>query len=67
MCSDRLQVRVLTEAACCSYEPVRKIVYQLIDETAKYCETQPHQALVLLEALLSELCSHRPADFNHFT
>nr|CAB3261731.1 uncharacterized protein LOC100177267 [Phallusia mammillata] len=50
-----------------NYDPVRQVIYALLDEIDKSFSDQPYPALVLFEALLSELCSHRPADFNHVT
>ncbi|CAK8695886.1 unnamed protein product [Clavelina lepadiformis] len=50
-----------------NYEPVRKIILETVKEIQQNYSNKPFSALVLFEALLSELCSHRPADFNHIT
>lgn len=48
-----------------SYEPVRDIALSIIQEIQTKFQEQPVTALIALEAVLSELCSQRPADFNH--
>nr|XP_039256847.1 uncharacterized protein LOC120333484 [Styela clava] len=49
-----------------NYEPVRETALGIIREIqSKYSQSRPEMALITLEAVLSELCSQRPADFNH--
>ena len=49
-----------------SYWPVRELVRQITVKIRKeYIDKRPYAALLLLEGCITELCAHRPSDFNH--